>query len=61
MPGTSRMPISLRESINHVKRRRPANLAAVINVDLYVGWTRDDAPFRIGGNLEVIFAHLNAG
>jgi len=34
MPGSSRMPVSLRESINHVKRRKPANLAAVINLDL---------------------------
>lgn len=34
MSGSSRMPVSLRESFNQVKRRRPANLSAVVNLDL---------------------------
>lgn len=34
MPGTSRMPVSLRESFNQVKRRRPTSLSAVVNLDL---------------------------
>ncbi|KAK3344138.1 pyridoxal phosphate-dependent transferase [Lasiosphaeria hispida] len=34
MPGTSRMPISLRESFNTVKRSRPANTLQVLSLDL---------------------------
>ncbi|CAJ2508704.1 Uu.00g137300.m01.CDS01 [Anthostomella pinea] len=34
MPGSSRMPISLRESLNSVKRSRPSNPWQVINLDL---------------------------
>ncbi|KAK0705365.1 pyridoxal phosphate-dependent transferase [Lasiosphaeris hirsuta] len=34
MPGTSRIPISLRESFNTVKRSRPANTLQVLNLDL---------------------------
>ncbi|KAK1772532.1 putative sphingosine-1-phosphate lyase [Phialemonium atrogriseum] len=34
MPGTSRMPISLRESFNSVKKARPRNPLAVLNLDL---------------------------
>lgn len=34
MPGSSRMPVSLRESFIQVKRQRPANLSAVVNLDL---------------------------
>ncbi|CAI4217310.1 unnamed protein product [Parascedosporium putredinis] len=34
MTGSSRMPVSLRESFNQVKRRRPTSLSAVVNLDL---------------------------
>ncbi|KAK8087029.1 hypothetical protein PG994_002003 [Apiospora phragmitis] len=34
MPGSTRMPISLRESFERVKRNRPANSLALINLDL---------------------------
>ncbi|TPX13137.1 uncharacterized protein E0L32_006337 [Thyridium curvatum] len=34
MPGSSRMPISLRESFNSVKRRRPALSLQMLNLDL---------------------------
>jgi len=34
MPGTSRMPISLRESIASVKRRRPAGPLLLLNLEL---------------------------
>ncbi|KAK3371677.1 pyridoxal phosphate-dependent transferase [Lasiosphaeria ovina] len=34
MPGTSRMPVSLRESFNTVKRSRPANTLQLLNLDL---------------------------
>lgn len=36
MSGTSRIPVSLAESFNKVKKRRPANLSALVNLDLYV-------------------------
>lgn len=36
MPGSSRMPVSLRESFNNVKRKRQANPFLVLNLDLYV-------------------------
>ncbi|KAM7206294.1 Pyridoxal phosphate-dependent transferase [Rhypophila sp. PSN 637] len=36
MPGTSRMPVSLRESFNSVKKRRPqGNPLQVLNLDLF--------------------------
>ncbi|ORY56112.1 pyridoxal phosphate-dependent transferase [Pseudomassariella vexata] len=35
MPGSSRMPISLRESFNSVKRNRPNNPLQVLNLDLF--------------------------
>ncbi|KAK3387203.1 pyridoxal phosphate-dependent transferase [Podospora didyma] len=34
MPGTSRMPISLRKSFNTVKRSRPSNTLQLLNLDL---------------------------
>ena len=36
MPGTSRMPISLRESLNNVKKARPTNSLSLLSLDLYV-------------------------
>lgn len=38
MPGTSRMPVSLRESFNSVRRSRPgtANPLHALSLDLYV-------------------------
>lgn len=36
MPGTSRMPVSLRESFNSVKRSRPTNPLQVLSLDLLV-------------------------
>ncbi|EOO03598.1 putative sphingosine-1-phosphate lyase protein [Phaeoacremonium minimum UCRPA7] len=34
MPGTSRMPVSLRESLNSVKKSRPRNPLQLFNIDL---------------------------
>ncbi|KAH7367229.1 sphingosine-1-phosphate lyase [Plectosphaerella cucumerina] len=34
MPGSSRMPVSLRESFNHVKKSRKTNPFLVVNLDL---------------------------
>ncbi|KAH8888296.1 PLP-dependent transferase [Thozetella sp. PMI_491] len=35
MPGTSRMPISLRDSFNSVKKARPSNPLQMLNLDLF--------------------------
>lgn len=34
MPGSSRMPISLRDGINSVKKSRAANAVQFVNIDL---------------------------
>jgi len=34
MPGSSRMPISLRDSFNSVKRKTPASPLLILNLDL---------------------------
>ena len=39
MPGTSRMPVSLRESFNSVKRSRPTNPLQVLSLDLLVNFS----------------------
>lgn len=36
MPGSSRMPVSLRETYNSVKKARPADPLALVNLELYV-------------------------
>ena len=34
MPGTSRMPVSLRQGIDSVKRSRPRNPMQVVNLNV---------------------------
>ena len=34
MPGSSRIPASLRETLNTVKRTRPSNPLQVLNIEL---------------------------
>lgn len=36
MPGSSRMPVSLRETYNSVKKARPSTPLALVNLELYV-------------------------
>ncbi len=36
MPGTSRMPVSLRDSFNSVVRKRPSSPLLILNLELYV-------------------------